>query len=171
MDAGAKKAQLHALERACAVRRAILASYVAHSHRAESSFAVISGLQATEPSTDASAPSLRDLLRERDAVALDVLRTQRELESVQEEAYKLQQDMQSTPRANLDERQRAMTALHAARPARPATDGPRLQRDLLHGVIQGLAMRSDVPWYEDPELTELVLSMDDAGACAACSRP
>ncbi|WFD03360.1 hypothetical protein MOBT1_002049 [Malassezia obtusa] len=156
-----KKAQLHALEQACAVRRAILASYVVSSRSVESSFEVTSALQASEPRKSVEhepaefSSDVRALLRERDDLAFDILQTQRALEEKQEESVAFESEIQRT-------RQQAVHALHEAREAHkePPPDAAKMQRDLLHGVILGLAMHGDIPWYEDPELTELVLSMD-----------
>ena len=170
-----KKAQLHALEQACAVRRAILASYVVSSRSVESSFEVTSALQASEPRKSVEhepaefSSDVRALLRERDDLAFDILQTQRALEEKQEESVAFESEIQRTCPAHSGTRQQAVHALHEAREAHkePPPDAAKMQRDLLHGVIlvrrlltQGLAMHGDIPWYEDPELTELVLSMD-----------
>ncbi|WFD49294.1 hypothetical protein GLX27_003974 [Malassezia furfur] len=153
-EIGQKTTQLHALEQACAVRRAILAA-------AESSFAVITELQRSPPqqgeatAKDAPTNDARALLRERDDLAFDVLTTQRELETMREESQKLEDEIQHL-------RARAVSAMHDLRDAQstPQHDPTTRQRELLRGVILGLALRSDTPWYEDPELTDLVLLMD-----------
>ncbi|WFC96544.1 hypothetical protein MBRA1_003205 [Malassezia brasiliensis] len=153
-EIGQKTTQLHALEQACAVRRAILAA-------AESSFAVITELQRRAPpqeqdATD-TAPThdVRALLRERDDLAFDVLTTQHELDSVRTESQNVEDEIQHL-------RARAVSAMHNVEDTESTVqnDPSKRQRELLRGVILGLALRSETPWYEDPELTELVLSMD-----------
>lgn len=174
-EIGQKTTQLHALEQACAVRRAILAAYVARSPSAESSFAVITELQRTPPQQEQDAAEAapthdaRALLRERDDLAFDVLTTQRELDSVREESQNLEDEIQRTSPSDTDLRARAVSAMHDVQETESMVqnDPTKRQRELLRGVIlvrdrltQGLALRSETPWYEDPELTELVLSMD-----------
>ena len=142
---------------------------------AESSFAVITELQRSPPqqgeatAKDAPTNDARALLRERDDLAFDVLTTQRELETMREESQKLEDEIQRTSSADADLRARAVSAMHDLRDAQstPQHDPTTRQRELLRGVIlvrgaltQGLALRSDTPWYEDPELTDLVLLMD-----------
>lgn len=142
---------------------------------AESSFAVITELQRSAPqqgedtAKDAPTNDARALLRERDDLAFDVLTTQRELETMREESQKLEDEIQRTSSADVDLRARAVSTMHDLRDTQstPQHDPTTRQRELLRGVIlvrvaltQGLALRSDAPWYEDPELTDLVLSMD-----------
>ena len=102
-------------------------------------------------------------------LTLDVLTTQRELETMREESQKLEDEIQRTSSADVDLRARAVSTMHDLRDTQstPQHDPTTRQRELLRGVIlvrvaltQGLALRSDAPWYEDPELTDLVLSMD-----------
>ncbi|WFD41330.1 uncharacterized protein MJAP1_004327 [Malassezia japonica] len=154
----ARQRTLHALEQAVGVRRAILAS-------AESSFDTIQQLQASDDGARVGAGGAsqghgtRTLLRERDDLALEILRVQAELATVQEEGQRLAREIR-------DVRQHTIASLHEARDQTPtqAKDTTQRQSDLLHGVVLGLALHGEHPWYEDPQLTELVLSMDDRAA-------
>lgn len=125
--------------------------------------------QGEDTAKDAPTNDARALLRERDDLAFDVLTTQRELETMREESQKLEDEIQRTSSADVDLRARAVSTMHDLRDTQstPQHDPTTRQRELLRGVIlvrvaltQGLALRSDAPWYEDPELTDLVLSMD-----------
>ena len=125
--------------------------------------------QGEDTAKDAPTNDARSLLRERDDLAFDVLTTQRELETMREESQKLEDEIQRTSSADVDLRARAVSTMHDLRDTQstPQHDPTTRQRELLRGVIlvrvaltQGLALRSDAPWYEDPELTDLVLSMD-----------
>ncbi|WFD00463.1 hypothetical protein MYAM1_003212 [Malassezia yamatoensis] len=152
-----KKTQLHALERACAVRRVILNS-------TESSFTLINQLQASEPLAHAldnqsmpkSDKDARSLLRKRDDLAMQILNTDQQLRDTIQEGYKLEADIQSV-------RQRAFQSLSNRSPPQTTTENnaSKAKRELLHGVVSSLALHGKTPWYENPRLTDLVLSMDD----------
>ncbi|PKI84865.1 hypothetical protein MVES1_000856 [Malassezia vespertilionis] len=151
---------LHALEQACAVRGAMLASV-------ESSFAVVQSLQASddgasvEEGGDAehAVRGIRALLRKRDALALQILETQHALQSVQEQEATVANEIERT-------RDDTISVVHAARQDAQAKkpDAAEQQCALLKGVILHLAMKSKEPWWNDPQLTEIVLSMDTPGA-------
>ncbi|WFD44527.1 hypothetical protein MPSI1_003195 [Malassezia psittaci] len=126
-----KKTQLHALERACAVRRVILDS-------AENSFTLVNQLQASEPQADASdnhsmpgsERDARSLLRKRDDLAMQILNTDQQLRDTLQEGYELEAKIQSV-------RQRAFQSLSNRSPPPTTSEysASKAKRELLHGVV------------------------------------
>ncbi|WFD30548.1 hypothetical protein MSPP1_001569 [Malassezia sp. CBS 17886] len=157
---------LDALERACAVRRAVLACV-------EHSFAVVQQLaqRGAAPGGD-----VRTLLRERDELALDILRTQRALEGHRSRAREAGKRIDAAlARRAEEETPRGTRTQHGdnTHGMAPSARDAAQRRQLLRGTLlvrnllprpltkKHVALQCDIPWCEDDQLADLLLSMDD----------
>ncbi|SHO78078.1 Uncharacterized protein MSYG_2420 [Malassezia sympodialis ATCC 42132] len=130
---------LHAHEKGAAVRRAILSCL-------ESSLSVVQALSAT-----GEKQGVRALLRERDALAMQILQTQREIDYTRAKSASYLDELQ-------DLRTWVAQRLNENRSG-PVPNVPS-QISLLRGVLTYTARASGIPWWNDPDLCACVLAMD-----------